>query len=100
MRYSSTNRGLPAGNPIANALVIIVGTLAIVASIVVGFVAFVVLGAALIVFAAIIGLRLWWFNRKLAKRPASRRPGSDRRPGGQATIEGEYRVIDEDRDGA
>ena len=38
MRYSTANRGFPAGNPLANALVIIVGTLAIAASVVLGFV--------------------------------------------------------------
>lgn len=92
LRYSSANRGFPAGNPIANALVIIVGTLAIAASIVVGFLAFVVLGSALIVFAAIVGIRLWWFNRKHPPRqPDGKQPG-------QATIEGEYRIVGEGRD--
>jgi hypothetical protein len=37
VRYSSLERGFPAGNPIASALVIIIGSLAIAASIVVGF---------------------------------------------------------------
>ncbi|HEX5787350.1 MAG TPA: hypothetical protein VFY03_04185, partial [Woeseiaceae bacterium] len=67
MNYSS-NRGFPAGNPIANALVVIVGALAIVASIVLGFFAFLVLAALLAIFAAIIGVRVWWFNRRLRKR--------------------------------
>ena len=39
----SAKRGFPAGNPIANALVIIVGALVIGASLVLGFVAFVIL---------------------------------------------------------
>ena len=60
-------RGIPAGNPIANALVVIVGALAIGASIVLGFFAFVVLGSILLVLGAIIGLRVWWFNRKLRR---------------------------------
>lgn len=89
MRYSSVNRGFPAGNPIANALVIIVGALVIAASIVVGFFAFLVLAAALLVMAAIIGIRLWWFNRKLARKSASG-PGSGRT---DRTIEGEYVVV-------
>ena len=89
MRYSSVNRGFPAGNPIANALVIIVGALVIAASIVVGFFAFLVLAAALLVMAAIIGIRLWWFRRKLARTPAAG-PASGKP--GQA-IEGEYVVI-------
>ncbi len=75
MNYSSSKRGFPAGNPIANALVIIVGALAIGASIVLGFVAFVVLGSIVLILAAIVGTRLWWFNRKLQKAAASGEQG-------------------------
>ncbi len=89
MRYSFVNRGFPAGNPIANALVIVVGALVIAASIVVGFFAFLALAAALLVMAAVVGIRLWWFNRKLARKPASG-SGSGRV---ERTIEGEYVVI-------
>ena len=53
MRYSSVNRGIPGGNPIANALVVIVGVLAIAASLVLGFFAFVVLGSIVLVLGAI-----------------------------------------------
>lgn len=90
MTYSSTNRGFPAGNPIANALVIIVGTLAIAVSIVIGFVAFVVLASIVLVMAAVIGIRIWWFNRKLRAGPAS-----DESPTSTKTeaIEGEFIVI-------
>ena len=98
MRNSSANRGFPAGNPIANALIIVVGTLAIAASVVLGFVAFVVLGTAMLVLAAVVGVRLWWFNRKLRKQAAS--GGSGRGPGGSRyrAIEGEYHVVLEERD--
>jgi len=96
LNYSSSKRGFPAGNPIANAFVIIVGALAIGASIVLGFFAFVILASILIVFSAIIGIRLWWFNRKLQK--TQEQPGTPRpdRPGG--VIEGEYRVVIEEQD--
>ncbi len=87
MTYSSANRGFPAGNPIANAIVIIVGTLAIAASIIIGFVAFLVLASIILVMAAIVGLRLWWFNRKHRGEP---RP--DAKPG-DGVIEGEFVVI-------
>ena len=97
MTYSSSKRGFPAGNPIANVLVIIVGALAIGASIVLGFVAFVVLSSIILIFAAIVGIRLWWFNRKLQKagQAAGDEPRS-RPPGG--IIEGEYHVIVEEHD--
>lgn len=99
MNYSSSNfsskRGFPAGNPIANALVIVVGALAIGVSLVLGFFAFVILASILFIFSAVVGLRLWWFNRKLRRRQSQpgRRPGN--RPDG--FIEGEFQVIEEER---
>ncbi len=98
MNYSSSNRGLPAGNPIANALVIIVGALAIGASIVLGFVAFVVLSSIVLIFAAIVGIRLWWFNRKFRKAGGPGAPGGHGENQSIGVIEGEFRVVDDDRD--
>lgn len=91
MKYSSTNRGIPAGNPIANALVIIVGALVIGTSIVLGFVAFVVLGSIVLFLGSIIGLRVWWFNRKLRRQSGEQAPPRRAEPGG--VIEGEYHVV-------
>lgn len=94
MNYSSNyspRRGFPAGNPIANALVIVVGALVIGASIVLGFFAFMLLASVLIVFSAIVGLRLWWFNRKLDK--ARTRDGRGKSAPRETIIEGEYRVV-------
>ena len=100
MRPSSANRGFPAGNPLANALVIVVGTLAIAASVVVGFVAFVILGSALIIMAAVIGIRLWWFSRKTGglSPTGTDRPEEPERVGD--AIEGEFRVVDGEGDPA
>ena len=81
-------------NPIANALVVLVGVLVIAASIVLGFVAFVVLGSVLLVLGAIVSLRMWWLNRKLGG-PTRSRPGqADSAAGG--VIEGEYHVVKRD----
>jgi predicted lipid-binding transport protein (Tim44 family) len=91
MKYSSVNRGIPAGNPIANALVVIVGALAIGASIVLGFVAFVVLGSIVLILGSIIGLRVWWFNRKLRRQTGEQSVPRQAEPGG--VIEGEYHVV-------
>jgi predicted lipid-binding transport protein (Tim44 family) len=90
------NRGFSPGNPIANIFVIVVGALAIGASIVLGFFAFVVLGSIIAVLAAVIGLRVWWFNRKLRSQMKSSAGQDERSPGG--TIEGEYRIVADDRD--
>jgi len=91
LKYSSVNRGFPAGNPIANIFVIVVGALAIGVSVVLGFFAFIVLGSIVAVLAAVVGLRLWWLNRKLR----GRRPPDNAATDG--VIEGEYHVVDKDQ---
>ena len=100
MKYSSTNRGFPAGNPIANIFVVIVGALAIGASIVLGF-SFVILGSIVLIMAALIGIRVWWFKRKMGGQAppggnSSGDPGRAERAGG--VIEGEYQVVADDRE--
>lgn len=96
MNYSSSNRGFPTGNPLANAFVIIVGALAIGASIVLGFFAFVILASILVIFSAIVGIRLWWFNRKLQKAKKQDGLAGSNEPNG--VIEGEFHVVIEERD--
>lgn len=99
MRHSSTKGGIPAGNPIANVLVVIAGALVIGASIVLGFFAFVALSGIVLVTAAIVGIRVWWLKRKIQRGQPVGSPGrSQHAPGG--VIEGEYKVVDKDHDGA
>ena len=79
-------------------IVVIVGALAIGAFIVLGVVAAVALGGILLVLAAILGIRLWWLERK---RPRDSGPANGRgssKPGDKTVIEGEYRVVSVDRD--
>ena len=97
LRQYSAKGGFPAGNPLANALVIIVGTLVIGASIVLGFFAFLILAAIVLVSAAVVGLRVWWLKRKMARGDAvSGTPEMHRRR--IDVIEGEYREVGRDRD--
>ena len=77
---------------------IIVGTLAIAVSIVVGFFAFVILGSLLLILAAVVSIRLWWYRRKLSRDPAFRPSRASGYTEGRQTIEGEYRVLVEERD--
>jgi hypothetical protein len=99
VRHSSTKGGIPAGNPIANVLVVIAGALVIGASIVLGFFAFVALSGIVLVTAAIVGIRVWWLKRKIQRGQPVGSPGrSQHAPGG--VIEGEYKVVDKDHDGA
>ena len=97
MRQYSVRNGLPAGNPIANALVIIAGVLAIGVSIVLGFFAFVALSAIVLVTAAIIGVRVWWFKRRLQKGSPTG-AGSAGSSSVHGVIEGEYHEVQKDRD--
>lgn len=99
MRYSSLDRGFPAGNPIASALVIVVGSLIIAASIVVGFFAFVIVGSLLLMVAAAVSIRLWWLRRKAEKDPAVRAARAARGRSAHQTIEGEYHVVVDDKEG-
>jgi protein-S-isoprenylcysteine O-methyltransferase Ste14 len=94
MKYSSLNRGFPAGNPIANVFVVIVGTLVIAAAVVLGFFAFIVLASIVLVLGAVISLRVWWLNRKLAR--AATEPGARPRATQTRVIEGEYHVVKSD----
>jgi len=95
MKYSSTHRGIPAGNPIANALVVIVGALAIGVSIVLGFFAFVVLAGIVLVLGSVIAIRVWWFSRRLRKQAGQETAPQSQAPGG--VIEGEYHVVKGDK---
>ena len=91
MKQTPDNRGIPVGNPIVNVLAIIVGALVIGASVVLGFFAFVILASIVVVLGAVVGLRVWWFNRKL-QREMQRHPQRDE--GARLhVIEGEYHVV-------
>jgi hypothetical protein len=94
----TTNRPLSTGNPIANVLVVIVGVLTIGAFIVLGVVAAVALGGILVVLAAVLGIRIWWLDRKLRKHGGKARPQGQSMPGDNAVIEGEYQEVSADQD--
>ena len=91
-------RQFPAGNPLANALVIVVGVLVIAVSFVLGVFAFVALLAAAIVMAAVIGARVWWLNRKLGIRQKNHMNQSNERATGSEIIEGEFHVVGHEKD--
>lgn len=98
MTRSFKHRQFPASNPLANALVVVVGVLVIAVSFVLGLVAFVALLAAAIVLAAIIGIRVWWLNRKLATGAKRRVKQAGDSASGAEIIEGEFRVVEHGRD--
>ena len=87
-----------ANNPLANALVIIVGVVVIAVSLVLGVVAFVALLAMAIVMAAVIGARIWWLNRRLGSRRKNHVNQSRKTSAGGEIIDGEFRVVSHERE--
>lgn len=81
--------GVSSGNPLVNALVVAGGVLALAALVVFSIIAFLVIACIVIVLAGIIGIRLWWQGRKLARRAEHRQDSSAT----GSVIEGEYRRV-------
>jgi hypothetical protein len=67
------------------------------ASIVLGVFAFVALSGIVVVLAAVLGIRLWWLNRKRLKQNGPDAGRGPSRPGDNVVIEGEYRVVSVDK---
>jgi membrane protein implicated in regulation of membrane protease activity len=82
---------MPGSNPLANILVVLLGAIVIGVAIVLGFFAFLVLSAIVLVAAAALAVRVWW-----AKRHLPPNAGSDNAPTGDL-IEGEFHVVKEDK---
>jgi len=83
--------GAAGGNPLANALVVVVGAIVITVSLVLGFFAFLALSAVVLVAAAVIGIRVWWLQRKMPKNVASAASVESE------LIEGEFHVVKKDK---
>jgi Flp pilus assembly protein TadB len=94
----TTNRPISTGNPIANIIVIIVGAVVIGAFIVLGVVAAVAISGILVVMATILGIRLWWLDRKSGKKGRNKSAQRQAGPGDSAVIEGEFQVVSPDED--
>jgi predicted lipid-binding transport protein (Tim44 family) len=75
------NRQFPAGNPLANILVV----------------AFFALMGVVLCFAAILGVRAWWIARRMRGRRPQRTTQQGHGAHDSQTIEGEYRVIAADK---
>ncbi|MGI9205410.1 MAG: hypothetical protein ACR2Q3_15445 [Woeseiaceae bacterium] len=98
MNQHFRNRPLPAGNPLANVLVVIVGIIVISLSVALGFVVFVGIAGFMLIMAAVVSVRVWWLKRKFSSKAGE----GARPPGGSdntvRVIEGEYREIRKSRD--
>lgn len=99
MNRPTAGKQFPAGNPIANVIVVVVTVLAIGVFVVLGVFAAVALGTIILLLAAVLGVRLWWFGRKRRSRgpvwSSVRRADSAK----GTVIEGEYQEISAKQDG-
>jgi len=84
-------RQFPAGNPLANILVVVAGIIIISLSLALGFFVFLGITAFVLVMAATMGIRNWWYRKRFSSRTGQefRREKTVHRQ----IIEGEYREI-------
>ncbi len=82
-------------NPIASALVVVVGAIMISIILVLGFVAFLVMAALFAVAGAVLGIRLWWAKHRLERAPENR---PNKRNRSVDIIEGDFQIVNKDED--
>ena len=101
MNQHFRQRPFQPGNPLANILVVIAGIVVISLSLTLGFFIFLGVATFLVITAAIVGVRNWWFRRTLNAKGAANRRRQTGNPETRQIIEGEFREIrgvHEDRD--
>ena len=97
MNHQFRYRQFTAGNPLANALVIVVGIIVISLSLALGFFVFLAIAGFVLVMAAVMAVRNWWFGNsfRAGRRPERTEAGKTQaRP---RIIEGEYREVSGDK---
>ena len=93
MNQQFRHRQFPAGNPLANALVVIVGIVVISLSLALGFFVFLGISAFVLAMAAAMGVRNWWHRRRFKAGPAPDERAQGRPTGQPRIIEGEYHEV-------
>ena len=96
MNQQFRQRQFPAGNPLANALVVIVGIIVISLSLALGFFVFLAVSGFVLVMAIVMSVRNWWYRRKLGGSPSKERQQRRPQPAARQVIEGEYQRVDPD----
>ena len=90
MNQQFRHRSFPAGNPLANVLVVIAGVVVISLSLALGFFVFLGIAAFVLVMAAVMSVRTWWYRRKFGGQAQEFRRETTVR---QQIIEGEYQEV-------
>ncbi len=88
-------RQFPAGNPLANVLVVIVGIVVISLSLALGFFMFLGIAGFVLVMAAIVSIRNWWQRRRFGTTAETGQPREPSQAHQPRIIEGEYQQVGE-----
>lgn len=94
MNQQFRHRQFPASNPLANALVVIVGIIVISLSLALGFVVFLGIAGFMLVMAAIISVRAWWMKSRFGAHKASDQDRKTSQQESHLVIEGEYHEVE------
>ena len=86
-------RQLPAGNPLASALVVIVGIIVISLSLALGFVVFIGIAGFMLVMATVISVRAWWLRKRFGASKGAEQKTTSSQQETHRIIEGEYREV-------
>jgi hypothetical protein len=88
-----------SGNPLVQALWVVVGVVVLVAAVVMGALVLTVLLGLGVVAAAVVAIRVWWLRRKLEREGAFNAPHAptdgSAEPHEPRLIEAEYTVVNE-----
>jgi len=92
----------PFSNPLANALVVVLGSLFIVAMLVLGFFAFLAIAGLFLVLGIVLAVRTWWRNRGFLRDWDVPPSNAQQEDSTTNVIEGEFRDVSAstDRDAA
>jgi hypothetical protein len=93
------HRQFPAGNPLANILVVIVGIIVISLSLALGFVVFLGIAGFVLVMGVVMSVRNWWLRRQFQGKPQADRASHGATPASRQIIEGEFQEVSGKDDG-
>jgi len=87
-------RQFPAGNPLANILVVVAGIFVISLVLTLGFFVFLGIAGFILIMAAVMSIRGWWYRRKFAAGERGSANSQTRVRETHRIIEGEYQEVD------
>ena len=86
-------RQFPAGNPLANILVVIAGILVISLALTVGFFVFLGVAGFVLFMGIVMSVRGWWYRRKFGSTRGENVAGETRVRETHQIIEGEFNEV-------